>query len=66
MTAPTTWTPDTEAALARIRGHAFATVTEASAILRYDAAGRTVRKAIAGATFPPSARAAPGASPPPG
>ena len=59
MTAPcNVGTPDAEAALARIRGRAFATVTEASAILRYDSHGRTVRKGIAEVESRPYALAA--------
>lgn len=50
MTAPITWTPSSEAALARLDGRLFATVTEVAAILRYDA--RTVRKAIEAGEIP--------------
>ena len=50
MTAPTTWNPTAEEALRRLDGRLFATVTEAAAILRYDA--RTVRKAIEAGEIP--------------
>jgi excisionase family DNA binding protein len=52
VTAPATWSPDAKAALARLKGRLFATVTEASVILSYDPQGRTVRKAIASGTIP--------------
>lgn len=50
MTAPVTWTPSAEAALKRLKGRLFASVTEAAALLRYDA--RTLRKAIAAGEVP--------------
>ncbi|HEY2552423.1 MAG TPA: helix-turn-helix domain-containing protein [Streptosporangiaceae bacterium] len=50
MTAPVTWSPTAQAALDRLRGRLFATVTEAAAILRYDP--RTLRKAIADGDVP--------------
>ena len=50
MTAPVTWSPSAEAALKRLEGKLFATVTEAAAVLRYDA--RTLRKAIASEEVP--------------
>jgi excisionase family DNA binding protein len=50
MTAPVTWPPDAEAALARLRGRLFATTTEAGLILDFDP--RTVRKAVAAGTIP--------------
>jgi excisionase family DNA binding protein len=52
VTAPTTWSPDAKAALARLDGRLFATVTEVSAILSYDPQGRTVRRAIAAGEIP--------------
>jgi hypothetical protein len=52
MTAPITWSPDAEAALERLKGRLFATVTETSAILSYDPQGRTVRKAISAGEIP--------------
>lgn len=51
-TAPTTWSPDATEALARLNGRLFATTTEASAVLRYDRAGRTVRRAIEAGEIP--------------
>jgi excisionase family DNA binding protein len=50
MPEPITWTPSAEEALKRIEGRLFATVTEAAAILRYDA--RTLRKAIDAGEIP--------------
>jgi excisionase family DNA binding protein len=52
MTAPVTWSPDAKAALQRLQGRLFATVTEVSAILSYDMQGRTVRKAIEAGEIP--------------
>lgn len=52
MTRPATWSPDPSAALARLKGRLFATVTEVSAVLSYDVQGRTVRKAIEAGEIP--------------
>jgi excisionase family DNA binding protein len=49
-TAPVTWTPSAQAALKRLDGRIFATVTEAGAVLRYD--HRTVRAAIGRGEIP--------------
>ena len=51
-TAPTTWTIGAKRALERLDGRLFATVIEASAVLSYDRAGRTVRKAIQAGEIP--------------
>ena len=51
-TAPTTWTIGAKRALERLDGRLFATVIETSAVLSYDRAGRTVRKAIEAGTIP--------------
>ena len=50
MTAPVTWSPSAEAALKRLEGKLFATVTEAALVLRYD--GRTLRRGIASGEVP--------------
>lgn len=51
-TPPTTWTPDAQGALDRLRGRLFASVTEASAVLGCDLQGRTVRRGIAAGEIP--------------
>jgi excisionase family DNA binding protein len=50
MTRPISWSPSAAAAIERIENKLFATTTEASAILRYDA--RTLRKAIEAGEIP--------------
>lgn len=50
MTAPTSWTPDAQQALDRLKGRLFASTTETAAIFGYDA--RTIRKAIEAGEIP--------------
>ena len=50
MTKPVTWSPTAEAALARLEGRLFASVTEVGAVLHYD--HRTVRAACAAGQIP--------------
>lgn len=52
MTKPVTWSPSAHAALTRLDGRLFATVTEVSAIFGYDRQGRTVRRAIKAGDIP--------------